>query len=94
MSATARSSMKDVLAIITPVYADTLGQAANYAFAVAGLSGAYVTALITEIEPDSLAHMSDPDLMQGGVSTEPPPPRMPSAFTYRITTSCVVAGID
>jgi nucleotide-binding universal stress UspA family protein len=77
--------MKDVLAIITPVYADSLGQAANYAFAVARLSGAYVTALITEIEPDSSNHMSVPDLTQGGVeATEPPSTRERVAHTIEL----------
>jgi nucleotide-binding universal stress UspA family protein len=65
--------MKDVLAIITPVYSDALGQAAHYAFALAGLSGAHVTILITEIVPDSPARMSEPDLMQAGVEVAEPP---------------------
>ena len=77
--------MKDVLAIVTPVYADSLGQAAHYAFAVAGLSGAYVTALITEIEPVPPARMSDPDIMQGGVeTTEPPSTRERVAHTIEL----------
>ena len=65
--------MKDVLAIITPVCGEALGQAADYAFALARLDGAHVTALITEIEPDSPAWMSEPDLRQGvGGVAEPP----------------------
>jgi nucleotide-binding universal stress UspA family protein len=58
--------MKDVLAIIAPVFAETPEPAADYAFALAGQRGAHVTALITEIEPDSPARMIEPDLMQGG----------------------------
>ena len=58
--------MKDVLAIITPAYANAFGEAANYAFVLAGLFEAHVTVLITEIEPDAPAPMSAPDLMQGG----------------------------
>ena len=58
--------MKDVLAIITPAYANGFGEAANYAFVLAGLFEAHVTVLITEIEPAAPAPMSAPDLMQAG----------------------------
>src|SRR5262249_7589022 len=58
--------MKDVLAIITPAYANGFGEAANYAFALAGLFEAHATVLITEIEAGAPAPMSAPDLMQGG----------------------------
>jgi nucleotide-binding universal stress UspA family protein len=58
--------MKDVLAIITAVHADALGQAASYAFGLAGLFKAHVTVLITEIEPEASDPMSTPDLMWGG----------------------------
>src|SRR5262249_61824647 len=58
--------MKDVLAIITPAYANAFGEAANYDFVLAGLFEAHVTVLITEIEPDAPAPMKPPDLMQGG----------------------------
>jgi nucleotide-binding universal stress UspA family protein len=58
--------MKDVLAIITPVHADALGQTASYAFGLAGLFEAHVTVLITEIEPEAPDPMSAPDLMWGG----------------------------
>src|SRR5438067_1515473 len=54
--------MKDVLAIITAVHADALGQAASYAFGLAGLFEAHVTVLITEIEPEASDPMSTPDL--------------------------------
>jgi nucleotide-binding universal stress UspA family protein len=67
--------MKDVLAIITPVYGgDALGQAANYAFALAGPGGAHVTALITEIEPYSPARITKPDITQEGGSEVAEPP--------------------
>ena len=70
-----RGSMKDVLAIITPVYGgDALGQAANYAVALAGPGGAHVTALITEIEPYSPARITEPDIMlEGGSEVAEPP---------------------
>jgi nucleotide-binding universal stress UspA family protein len=63
--------MKDVLAIITPVYTDALEQGASYAFALGDLGGAHVAALITEIE--SVARMIEPDLMQGGAEIAEPP---------------------
>jgi nucleotide-binding universal stress UspA family protein len=65
--------MKDLLAIIKPAYADALGQAADYAFAMARLNGAHVTALITEMESDSPVRMSQPDLMQGEAEAVEPP---------------------
>lgn len=55
--------MKDVLAITTPAYANALGQASKFAFALAQLTGAHVTTLITEIEPEP--GMIKPDLMLG-----------------------------
>ena len=58
--------MKDILAITTPVFAEAPEPATEYAFALAALREAHVTALITEIEPDSPARMIEPDLMQGG----------------------------
>ena len=54
--------MKDVLAITTLAYADAPGQAGKFAFALAQLTGAHLTALITEIEPD--LGMIEPDLTQ------------------------------
>jgi nucleotide-binding universal stress UspA family protein len=58
--------MKDVLAIITPVHSDALGQAASYAFGLARLFEAHVTVLIAEIEPEAPDPMSAPDLTWGG----------------------------
>jgi nucleotide-binding universal stress UspA family protein len=62
--------MKDMLAVITPVYEDAQ-EAANYACALAGLVGAHVTALITEIEPAASAGTIETDLMQGSELGEP-----------------------
>jgi nucleotide-binding universal stress UspA family protein len=78
--------MKDVLAIVTPVYGgDALGQAAHYAFALAGRGGAHVTALITEIEPYSPARIT-PDIMQGSRSeiAEPPSTNKRVAHTIEL----------
>jgi len=55
--------MKDVLAITTLAYADAPGQAGKFAFALAQLTGAHLTALITENEPD--LGVIKPDLIQG-----------------------------
>lgn len=55
--------MKDVLAIVTLAYANAPRQACNFAFALAQLTDAHVTTLITELEPDP--GMIEPDLMQG-----------------------------
>jgi nucleotide-binding universal stress UspA family protein len=56
--------MKDLLAVIPPVSGNTAGGAATYALAIAGLVGAHLTALITEIEPASPAPPVEPDKMQ------------------------------
>ena len=58
--------MKDILAIITPVFAEAPEPGTDFAFALAALREAHVTVLVTEIEPDSPAQMVEPDLMQGG----------------------------
>jgi nucleotide-binding universal stress UspA family protein len=47
--------MKDLLAVITPISGDAPGCATNYALALAGVSGAHLSALIVEFEPDSTA---------------------------------------
>ena len=49
--------MKDLLAIITPDYADASEHAAHYAFSLAALGRAHVTVLIPEIEPYSPARI-------------------------------------
>src|SRR6185312_9223125 len=51
--------MKDVLVVATP---NAAGHASKFAFALAQLTEAHVTALITEIEPDF--GMIEPDLRQ------------------------------
>ena len=58
--------MKDILAIITPVFAEAPEPGTDFAFALAALREAHVTVLVTEIEPNSPAQMVEPDLMQGG----------------------------
>ena len=57
--------MKDLLTVATPAFGNTLGSAASYALAAAGLSGAHLTALIGEIEPVSADLPAEPDNMQG-----------------------------
>ncbi len=47
--------MKDLLTVITPISGDAPGCATNYALALAGVSGAHLSALIVEVEPDSTA---------------------------------------
>ena len=59
--------MKDLLAVVTAVSGDTVGCAANYALALAGLTGAHLTALIAEIESGSGTPSVEPDNMQGGI---------------------------
>lgn len=59
--------MKDLLVVVTPLIGisdDALGCATTYALALAGLSGAHLSCLIVEIEPESLA--SPAGTMQGG----------------------------
>ena len=43
--------MKDILAIVTPIWADALEEPTQYAFALARELGARLTVLITTIEP-------------------------------------------
>ena len=60
--------LKDLLAVVTPVSVsgDTPGYAASYALALAGLSGAHLSALIVEIELGTPAPPVEHDNMHGG----------------------------
>ena len=55
--------MKDLLAVVTPVSAsgDTPGHSANYALALAGLSGAHLSVLVLEVDAEALARPVEHD---------------------------------
>src|SRR6516225_1908793 len=65
--------MKDILAIVTPIWADALEEPTQYAFALARELGARLTVLITTIEPFHAAPPSQPDNMQGDDAPRQPP---------------------
>jgi nucleotide-binding universal stress UspA family protein len=64
--------MKDLLAIVTPVWADALEEPARHAFVLARELGARLTVMITTIEPFHAAPPSQPDNMQGDAARQPP----------------------
>ncbi len=57
--------MKDILAIVTPVWADDLEKPTQHAFTLAHKLGARLTVMITTVEPFPAAALSEPDNMQG-----------------------------
>jgi nucleotide-binding universal stress UspA family protein len=65
--------MKDVLAIVTPVWADALEEPAQHAFVLAREMSARLTVMITTIEPFHAAPPSQPDNMQGDDASRQPP---------------------
>jgi nucleotide-binding universal stress UspA family protein len=65
--------MKDLLAIVTPVWADTLEEPARHAFALARELDARLTVMITTVEPFHAAPPSQPDNMQGDDAAGKPP---------------------
>jgi nucleotide-binding universal stress UspA family protein len=65
--------MKDILAIVTPVWADALEEPAQHAFALARELGARLTVMISTIEPFHAAPPSQPDNMQGDDASRQPP---------------------
>jgi len=65
--------MKDLLAIVTPVWADALEEPARHAFVLARELGARLTVMITTIEPFHPAPPSQPDNMQGDDAARQPP---------------------
>lgn len=65
--------MKDILAIVTPVWADALEEPAQHAFALARELGARLSVMITTIEPFNAAPPSQPDNMQGDNGSGQPP---------------------
>jgi nucleotide-binding universal stress UspA family protein len=64
--------MKDILAIVTPVWADALEEPTQHAFTLAHELGARLTVMITTVEPFHAAPISEPDNMQGDAFTQPP----------------------
>lgn len=65
--------MKEIFAVVTPVWADALEEPAQRAFALAHELGARLTVMITTIEPFHSAPPSQPDNMQGDEASRQPP---------------------
>jgi hypothetical protein len=57
--------MKELLAVVSPAWDESLGSAARYALSLAGHMVAHVTILVAEIEPDIVPPTVKPDNMQG-----------------------------
>jgi nucleotide-binding universal stress UspA family protein len=77
--------MKELLAVVSPAWDESLGSAARYALSLAGHMVTHVTILVAEIETDIVPPTVKPDNMQGcGVAADSPTKAERVALTIQL----------